>query len=68
MGQDDNETSTLLRSDQEQERDRPLLRSLSVARSVDLRDASGREVGPGTYLARLEFGGRVETMRMGLVR
>ncbi len=34
----------------------------------DGRDASGREVGPGSYLARLEFGGRVETVRMGLIR
>lgn len=32
------------------------------------RDASGREVGSGSYLARLEFGGKVETVRMGLVR
>jgi hypothetical protein len=31
-------------------------------------DASGRDVGSGSYLARLEFGGRVETSRMGLVR
>jgi hypothetical protein len=34
----------------------------------DGRDAFGTEVSSGTYLARLEFGGRVETMRMGLVR
>jgi hypothetical protein len=34
----------------------------------DGRDATGREVGSGSYLARLEFGGRVETVRMGLVR
>lgn len=34
----------------------------------DGRDASGREVGSGSYLARLEFGGRVEAVRMGLVR
>ena len=34
----------------------------------DGRDASGREVSSGTYLARLSFGGRVETVRMGLVR
>jgi hypothetical protein len=34
----------------------------------DGRDASGREVGSGSYLARLEFGGKVETVRMGLIR
>ncbi len=34
----------------------------------DGRDTSGREVGSGSYLARLEFGGKVETVRMGLVR
>ncbi len=34
----------------------------------DGRDSTGREVGSGSYLARLEFGGRVETVRMGLVR
>lgn len=34
----------------------------------DGRDASGREVSSGTYLARLEFGGKVEVVRMGLVR
>ncbi len=34
----------------------------------DGRDESGREVGSGSYLARLEFGGLVETVRMGLVR
>lgn len=34
----------------------------------DGRDASGREAGSGTYLARLECGGRVKTVRMGLVR
>jgi len=34
----------------------------------DGRDASGREVSSGSYLARLEFGGKVETVRMGLVR
>lgn len=34
----------------------------------DGRDTSGREVSSGTYLARLEFDGRVETVRMGLVR
>lgn len=34
----------------------------------DGRDSSGREVGSGSYLARLEFGGKVETVRMGLVR
>lgn len=34
----------------------------------DGRDASGRDVGSGTDLARLEFGGQVESVRMGLVR
>lgn len=34
----------------------------------DGRDSSGRDVGSGTYLARLEFGGTVATMRMGLIR
>lgn len=34
----------------------------------DGRDASGREVGSGSYLARLEFGGRVAVVRMGLCR
>lgn len=34
----------------------------------DGRDASGKEVGSGTYLARLSFGGRVETVRMTLVQ
>ena len=34
----------------------------------DGRDSSGREVGSGSYLARLEFGGNVEVIRMGLVR
>jgi hypothetical protein len=34
----------------------------------DGRDAAGREVGSGSYLARLEFGGKVETVRMGLIR
>lgn len=34
----------------------------------DGRDAHGREVGSGSYLARLEFGGQIATMRMGLVR
>lgn len=34
----------------------------------DGRDAAGREVGSGTYLARIEFGGKVEVVRMGLVR
>jgi hypothetical protein len=34
----------------------------------DGRDASGREVASGCYLARLEFGGKVATVRMGLVR
>jgi hypothetical protein len=34
----------------------------------DGRDAAGRGVSSGSYLARLEFGGKVETMRMGLVR
>lgn len=34
----------------------------------DGRDASGREVGSGTYQARLSFGGRVEVVRMVMVR
>jgi hypothetical protein len=34
----------------------------------DGRDSTGREVGSGSYLARLEFGGKVEIVRMGLVR
>ena len=34
----------------------------------DGRDMHGREVGSGTYLARLEHGGSVQTIRMGLVR
>ena len=34
----------------------------------DGRDATGREVGSGSYLARLEFGGKVETVRMGLIK
>lgn len=34
----------------------------------DGRDASGREVASGSYLARLQFGGKVETVRMGLIR
>lgn len=34
----------------------------------DGRDATGRAVGSGGYLARLEFAGKVETVRMGLVR
>lgn len=34
----------------------------------DGRDASGREVGSGTYLARLEYGGKVESIRMVLIR
>jgi len=34
----------------------------------DGRDATGKEVSSGTYLVRLEFSGRVETVRMGLVR
>jgi hypothetical protein len=34
----------------------------------DGRDAAGREIGSDSYLARLEFGGKVETVRMGLVR
>lgn len=32
------------------------------------RDAYGKEAGSGTYFVRLEFGGRVETVRMGLLR
>jgi hypothetical protein len=34
----------------------------------DGRDTEGREVGSGTYLARLEAGGNVEVMRMALLR
>lgn len=34
----------------------------------DGRDSSGREVGSGSYLARLDFGGRAETVRLGLIR
>jgi hypothetical protein len=34
----------------------------------DGRDASGRAVPSGSYLARLVAGGKVETVRMGLVR
>ncbi len=34
----------------------------------DGRDATGRDVASGSYLARLQFDGRVETVRMGLVR
>ena len=34
----------------------------------DGRDASGREMGSGSYLARLEFRGKVESIRMGLIR
>ena len=34
----------------------------------DGRDASGREVGSGTYLARLEWGARAEMVRMQLIR
>ncbi len=34
----------------------------------DGRDASGRAVASGSYFARLEAGGRVETVRMSLVR
>lgn len=34
----------------------------------DGRDGAGHDVGSGSYLTRLEFGGRVEIARMGLVR
>jgi hypothetical protein len=34
----------------------------------DGRDGAGREVGSGTYLTRLEVDGKVQTIRMGLVR
>lgn len=34
----------------------------------DGRDAAGRDVASGSYLARLVFDGRAETVRMGLVR
>jgi flagellar hook assembly protein FlgD len=45
--------------------------SLSLGRHEavwDGLDSSGRAVGSGSYLARLEFGGRIETVGMGLVR
>jgi hypothetical protein len=34
----------------------------------DGRDSAGREVASGSYLARLEFDSRIETVRMGLIR
>ncbi len=34
----------------------------------DGRDASGRGMASGSYFARLEAGGKVETVRMSLVR
>jgi hypothetical protein len=34
----------------------------------DGRDASGRKVSSGSYVARLHFGGKVETVRMALVQ
>lgn len=34
----------------------------------DGKDASGRALGSGSYLARLSFGGSVETIRMGLIK
>ncbi|MBK7771138.1 MAG: hypothetical protein IPI48_11645 [bacterium] len=34
----------------------------------DGRDAAGRAVGSGSYLARLEAGGMVETVRLALIR
>jgi len=34
----------------------------------DGTDSSGRAVGSGSYLARLEFGGRVETVRLVLAK
>lgn len=34
----------------------------------DGRDSSGKEVGSGSYLARLEFGGKIETVQMSLTR
>ncbi len=34
----------------------------------DGRDAAGRSVGSGTYLARLEYAGKAEVVRVGLVR
>jgi flagellar hook assembly protein FlgD len=34
----------------------------------DGRDDSGRGVGSGSYFARLEAGGRVATVRVGLIR
>ena len=45
------------------------VRSAGSHESVwDGRDASGRDVSSGTYLARMTFGGAVATMRMVLVR
>ena len=34
----------------------------------DGRDAAGREVGSGSYVARLAFDGKVETATMSLLR
>ncbi len=34
----------------------------------DGRDTASKDVGSGTYLARLRFGNRIETVRMGLIR
>ncbi|MBK7188318.1 MAG: hypothetical protein IPH86_06475 [bacterium] len=34
----------------------------------DGRDSAGRELGSSSYLARLEFERKVETIRMGLIR
>jgi flagellar hook assembly protein FlgD len=34
----------------------------------DGRDSAGRAMASGSYFARLEAGGKVETVRMGLVR
>ena len=38
------------------------------AAAWDGRDASGCSVASGSYFARLEAGGKVETVRMSLVR
>lgn len=40
----------------------------SYVATWDGRDASGNDVGSGTYLGRLEFGGSVEVQRLVLVR
>lgn len=40
----------------------------SFATVWDGCDSTGKQVSSGTYLARLDFGGKVEVVRMGLVR